>query len=120
MKKFFTHLIQLLLVVTVLIHTESVFAQCPTFPTDTNNWGDFTRIHYNGNWLLNANGTGYATSPPPTRTTVSVVHPGFGVDDYATDTNFSTIAPPTGLINPSPIIRVGQKFGGGAQTPTEI
>ncbi len=84
------------------------YSQCTlpfTVPTDNNTWGNWTKTTYDGNWLQNTSGIGYYSTPvrtvnPPT------TYDGFGVNDYASDSNFTGIAPQSS----SPIIRVGRKF----------
>lgn len=92
--------------ITLLVLLSTTHAQC--LP-DFSNWDNVTRITYEGNWLLNESGLGFGTNPPPNRSVLSSTtnNDGFGLDDYDSDNNFTTV--PIALEN-SPVIRVGKKF----------
>jgi len=92
----------------LLLFSLQLHSQCPLSFPQSNDWGSWNRLIYDGNWLLNSAGTAYVSTPvrsalsPTTSNTID-----FGVNDYIGDLNFSSLAPP---LSGSPIIRIGKKF----------
>lgn len=92
--------------IALLVFLSTTHAQC--LP-DFSNWDNINRITYEGNWLLNEAGLLYATNPSPNRSVLASNenNDGFGLNDYDSDNNFTTV--PLALEN-SPVIRVGKQF----------
>jgi hypothetical protein len=62
-----------------------MYSQCPMSFPQSNDWGTWNRVIYDGNWLLNSAGTAYVSTPnrsaiaPTTSNSI----------DFGSDVNFN-------------------------------